>query len=241
MTYPRRQLVVPGHAGTYHCVALCVRRAWLCGVDSYTNKCFEHRKAWVESRIQHLGAIFAVGIHTYAVMSNHLHIVLHVAPSEADAWSDSEIADRWLLLYPPKPNQLSARHAELCAQAERLKVLRLRLGSLSWFMSCLNEHIARLANAEDQCTGRFWEGRFSCQALLSEHAVLAACAYVDLNPIRAGVAKRVSTSLHTGVRLRALALKQDPQAATSVMRPLAGLITANFPRISTADYIELVD
>ena len=111
MTYPRRTLFEPGQGGAYHCVSRCVRRAWLCGIDSYTGKSFEHRKPIVEARIQKLGEIFAVGIHTYAVMSNHLHIVLRVAPR-----SDEELALRWLALYPPKPIDDPARHAG-CAKS----------------------------------------------------------------------------------------------------------------------------
>jgi len=85
MTQPRSQLVDLTLAGTFHCVNRYVRRYWLCGLDKYTGKSFEHRKFWVEARILELGNIFACGVHAWAVMSNHLHIVKHMSPATASA------------------------------------------------------------------------------------------------------------------------------------------------------------
>lgn len=79
---------------------------------------------------------------------------------------------------------------------------RARLGSISEFMQQLNQAIARLANAEEKCTGRFWEGRYKSQPLLTEEALLTAMAYVDLNPIRAKMADTPEKSDHTSIKER---------------------------------------
>ncbi len=91
MTQARRQLVNPTHAGTFHCINRGVRRSWLCGEDEYTRQSFEHRKPWVEKRILELGDIFACGIYSYAVMSNHLHLVVHMSPQTSNAWTPMKL------------------------------------------------------------------------------------------------------------------------------------------------------
>src|SRR3546814_2108216 len=83
MTYPRNQLVPPGSPGTYHCVSRCVRRAFLCGEDRYSGQSFEHRRQWIEDRLHQLAEVFAVSLWAYAVMSNHLHVVVQVLPEVA--------------------------------------------------------------------------------------------------------------------------------------------------------------
>ena len=107
-------------------------------------------------------------------------------------------------------------------------------------MKSLAEPIARRANEEDNANGRFWQGRFSAQALLSEKALMAALTYVDLNPIRAAIARGVSTSRYTSVKTRAKAMLKSPELANQVMRPLIGT-KSNHVRITEAEYIELVD
>jgi hypothetical protein len=118
-----------------------------------------------------------------------------VQQDDALAWDDKEVATRWLKLFGGKPLVRSfvagenISEAQLSAVSSMIERYRERLFSISWFMRCLNEPIARQANAEDNVTGRFWEGRFKSQALLDEASVIAAMAYVDLNPIRAAMAE----------------------------------------------------
>lgn len=247
MTTARSLLVDPDTPGFYHCISRCVRRAWLCGVDPYNGTSYEHRRAWVEQRLLELAEIFAVGLYAYAVMSNHVHVVLRIDPTAAAKWTDEEIATRWVRLFPAtvdgKIDDVGCRLKEqtLLGNADRLIACRLRLGSLAWFMKALNEPIARRANREDSCTGRFWEGRYKCQALLDEAAVLTCMSYVDLNPIRAGIAENLESSSHTSALGRIAALHQDPARANQPLTAINIAESAEFLPFTIEDYLDLID
>ena len=192
MGYARKNLVSLQDTPYYHCIARCVRRAWLWGRDEYAGKDYSHRKQWVIDRIGQLSSIFAMDVCAYAVMSNHYHLVLYVDAARARSWTQHEVIERWTVLFrAPTLIQrwLSAEALEAEQRAAEVIIerWRSRLQDVSWFMRCLNEYLARLANTEDQCTGRFWEGRFKSQALLDEAGLLTAMAYVDLNRVRAGI------------------------------------------------------
>jgi len=203
MTYARAHLVDPSTDGFYHCTSRCVRRGWLCGIDSVSGVSYEHRKDWVESRILMLCEVFTLNLCSYAVMSNHYHVVVEVKPGEARELSDVAVARRWLLLSSKKRQDNAEREIErLLDNPNRIAELRQRLGSLSWFMKYLNEPLARAANWEDGCKGRFWEGRFKSIALLDAPAVVGCMAYVDLNPVRAGITDRPEEAPYTSVRRR---------------------------------------
>jgi REP element-mobilizing transposase RayT len=241
MTCARKHFAPRGLPGRYHCIARCVRRAWLCGDDPYTGENYDHRRQWVEDRISFLADLFAVSIMSYAVMSNHLHVVLEVRPDAADKWTAEDVADRWIRLFPSaREGRDDQRREILLSDPEALAERRLRLMDLSWFMRCLDEHIARRANAEDEVTGRFWEGRFKCQVLESEQALAAAMVYVDLNPVRAGIADGVLDSRHTSVKQRAEEIGNGRVDPNGSLKPIGG-IGQSVLALTNAQYIELVD
>ena len=148
----------------YHCVSRCVRRAYLCGTDKLSGKSYEHRRQWVEDKLLFLATVFSIEVCAYAIMSNHLHVVLHVNQDKARLWSDKAVLANWhqlhkgtLLSQQYMNDSSSLTDAQNITLKSTIDVYRQRLMDISWFMRELNEPIARLANKEDNCTGHFWE------------------------------------------------------------------------------------
>ena len=255
MPRPRNTLVSLDTTPYYHCTSRCVRRAFLCGEDRYSGRSFEHRRQWIEDRLLVLAGIFAIDIAAYAVMSNHYHVVLHVDREQCLAWNESEVIDRWHRLF--KGSVMSQRFSqgetldrvEQQALAYEVDEWRQRLISISWFMRCLNEPIAREANREDNVTGRFWEGRYTSQALLDEKALAACMVYVDLNPIRAQMATTPEASIHTSIQRRIEKARNTNwpnqiEQQSVLLLPFAGNPREGMPTglpFRLTDYIELVD
>ncbi|ACA88554.1 transposase [Shewanella woodyi] len=248
MPRPRRTQMSIEDTSWYHCCSRVARRAFLFGNDELTGKNYDYRRAWVESLLLKLGDIFAIDVAAYAVMSNHLHLVLQIDIELANRWTDREVVEQWHQLF--NGTELTQRFAkgEVIEeyQVAKLKhlvaIYRSRLCDISWFMRCLNEPIARMANKEDKCTGRFWEGRFKSQALLDEAAVLACMAYVELNPIRAQMADTLESSDHTSIQLRVNAALKGEQSTQ--LLPFIGDERLNQPKginFALKDYLELVD
>jgi REP element-mobilizing transposase RayT len=240
MPQPRKRQVSLDDTPYYHCISRCVRRAFLCGRDTQTGFDFEHRRQWIVNRIKLLCSVYAIDLCAYAIMSNHYHVVVRIDVERAETWSNEEVARRWLKIFtgPTLMRQYLAgakmRAAELDRISKFIITWRKRLCDLSWFMRCVNEPIARMANAEDDCTGRFWEGRFKSQALLGKRALLACMAYVDLNPVRAAMAKTAEQSDFTSIQERI----RDPQ--NSCLMLFDPERDKGLP-CNLEDYLELVD
>lgn len=202
MTMARKLLVDVEVTRYYHCISRCVRRAFLCGEG------FEHRKKWIEERLELLAGNFAVSVCGFAVMDNHLHVLCRLDPGVAENWSDEEVVRRWIEVYTPRTLDMDdAKVVEIwisheCKDAKKVAAYRARLQDLGWFMKALKEPLARMANKEDDCKGTFWESRFKSIAILDEESLLATCAYIDLNPVAAGIAVAPETSRHTSIRQR---------------------------------------
>ena len=248
MPKPRSQQISLSDTPYYHICSRTVRKAFLCGIDKETGVSYEHRRNWIEKRIFQLSQVFAIDICAHAVMHNHLHLVLHVDSEQVKKWTTLEILTRWhklfkgTLLTSKYQRELPLTKFELAMVEETAQVYKQRLIDISWFMRALNEPIARQANKEDKCTGHFWEGRFKSQALLDEGALLSCMAYVDLNPIRAGIAPTPEQSSFTSIQLRIkAAIKGEQPTALLAFTGNEHQDKTTGIRFSLKDYLILVD
>jgi REP element-mobilizing transposase RayT len=258
MPKPRKALISLDDTAYYHCMSRCVRRAFLCGTDPFTHQSYDHRRQWILDRLTELTGCFSIDCCGYALMSNHYHLVLFVDRDAAKAWTLDEVIERWQKLFRGSVLVDRYRSGQNLSRAERdalgqlVSQWRERLSDISWFMRCLNESVARRANQEDQCSGRFWEGRFKSQALLDEKALAACLAYVDLNPVRAEMAQTPETSEYTSIAERIAAAKasgegsqpqKDADQPTHLL-PFVGNPRKEMPKglpFKLTDYLELVD
>jgi REP element-mobilizing transposase RayT len=194
-----------------------------------------------------LSQAFAINVCAYSVMSNHSHLVLHVDVERGMNWTMEEVLLQWHMAFKGTAltrAYLSGKNltqAQLKTVANTARVYQARLMSISWFMRALNEGIARKANKEEGCTGRFWEGRFKSQALLDEVAVIACMVYVDLNPVRAGMARALKTSSYTSIRRRLQHALQDRQAPHLMPLHEQSDNGKSVLNISLKNYLELVE
>ena len=250
MATPRSKLIDPELPLHYHLVSRCVRRSFLCGEDPVSGKSYEHRKDWLEQRMLALARSFALEIDAYAIMSNHFHIVIYFDPKAGQSWSDGEVADRWTRAFPSRAPNGSIDHSAtdqirtLIAQSPDLAARRREvLGSLSMFMKYLKQPIAYRANKEDGCSGHFFEQRFYSGAILDEPGLIAAMAYVDLNPVRAATARSLEACQHTSVQHRLNGLTHTAHRLKRAIKPIISGLNTVSQRVSMSleGYLDLLE
>lgn len=170
MPSARRIIIDESVPQVFHCVSRCVPQAVLTGVDPVSGKRKSHRKKWIREHLEKLQGAFAIDVFSFAVTPRELHVLLRTNPKAARRWSRREVAERWLALFPPQYQPRYVERDEIMAKAvaklakdkERVELLRQRLASVSWFMRCLNEKVARRMNKEDGVRGQVWKRRFIC-------------------------------------------------------------------------------
>jgi hypothetical protein len=235
MAIPRRDIIDASQPTVCHCCSRCVRGLRLLadrpepepteggtqvadqpvGAADAAPKPLppDFWKDLLARRIRQLVALFAIDVLEWAVLDNHLHLVLSTHPDLVALWTDREVAERWRTLTPDYqwrrrrgiPYSDPAQEEEIAAvlaDPELLARARRALADVSEFHKFLKQRIAKLANGFDDVTGHFWEGRFGSIVAADAGAIVAHMVYVALNPFRAGLSERPETCGFTSLRER---------------------------------------
>ncbi len=131
---------------------------------------------------------------SYCIMSNHIHILLEVPPMPKDGLSDEALLRRLSAIYSEgvvgdvKKELLAAREKGMAEYAAAIHArYTYRMHDLSQFMKTLMQRMTQWFNREHQRKGTLWEERFKSVIVESGDASRMMAAYIDLNPVRAGM------------------------------------------------------
>lgn len=241
MARPRHLIIDERYPGTYHIISRCVRHAWLLDGED------ESRRDAVQLKLSSLTAVMGIDLYSVCILYNHFHLVLRNRPDLVATWSAQEIARRYLTICPANwqrrkrgiPDGTPPEDDEVAmflSVRGNLEKARARLSSVSFLMKQLKEGLSRKFNLDEGITGTFWEGRFVSVPVLDRWALIMTAAYVDLNPVRAGIVTIPEEASHTSFATR---MDQfTPESATRATLPMP---LSEMPDISGVEYLAMVD
>ena len=132
-------------------------------------KNYSDRKGWARDRFRELAGAMAIDVLDYAILDNHLHVVLRNRPDIVSTWSDEEVARRWWFVCPLRRNDDGSvpdpKPCEIGLLLQKADQYRARLSDISWMMRLACQPIARRANQEDEVDGRFFASSPKTQTL----------------------------------------------------------------------------
>lgn len=255
---PRSSVISSDEITIAHVWSQTVQQMFLLGRDELTNRDYSHRKDWVIDIMAHQSMFMAVDILRFAIMDNHVHFLLRTRPDIVRGWSDEEVAWNYLLLCPKKKRRkkvdgkweyevVEPSQCDIDAivnDAKKLKKLRQKLSSLSFWMQLLKQKVAKKANAEVQkegvCKGAFWKGRFEMTVILTQEHLLTCSAYIDLNPFRAKMTDRLDGYRYTSVYSDLMNIFRQ-MLERNDLNPTEGNPLGEFPESSMISPLYFVD
>ena len=161
------RLIVRGEEAVYHVIS---RTA----LDGFVIE--DEDKEYLLGLIKWLSSVFFVEILGFCIMGNHFHLLVKVFPGER--FSDEDVMNRAKKYYGKLDKKVDVER------------FRQKCEMLSEFIKEIKQRFARYYNKKHDRRGYFWGERFKSVLLEDGPAVLNCLAYIDLNPVRAGLVKR---------------------------------------------------
>ena len=188
----RTRLKMAGRTAVYHCISRVVG-----GQRLLDEVCRER----LTSMMWRMAGFCGIEIITFCLMANHIHILVRVPPKIEI--TDQELLARLKLIYNRQeiPVLLAERALKERGKIdERLREAWMgRMGDVSLFMKGLKQRFSRWYNRVHNRYGTFWAERFKSVVVEDRRScVEAVAAYVDLNPVRAGLVRDPKEYRHCG-------------------------------------------
>ncbi len=227
--YPRRLVAPEGESACYHCYGRCVNKERLLGDGEAKDRFI--------AELRRVAGFCGVEVLTFCVMSNHYHILVRVDPRAKEA-DDKELGRRFRTLYGegkcPYINMDARRVVSVLdsklddAEAVRAH-LKSRMGDLAGFMKTLKQRYSVWYNGERGRVGTLWAERYkSCMVQDSPHVLRVVGAYIELNPVRAGLAERAEAYRWSGYGA-AVGGEASPSLRAWARGGVAGMLGADNP------------
>ncbi len=179
----QRRIKMEGQRSVYHCMTRIV------GDDFLLDE--ERAKEVLRKQIWNVSGFCGVEVLTYCIMSNHFHILVRTPyDDEVKALSDTEILQRAGCIYSPeKVSFLRDRFNEGGDIRRNFRAnLLSRMGDVSLFMKELKQRFSIWYNRTHRRRGTLWGDRFKSVLVQDDpFALMTVAAYIDLNPVRAGL------------------------------------------------------
>jgi len=260
----RSNVIDYSHTTLYHVTSKCVRSLHLLatpdpgsGPESDGGRACvslvsggggDRRKQFMLSVLQVLDAATCIEIAAFAIMDNHVHLLLRVLPKEPRTWAARDIARRWLLLHPPRNGYGRLRDVtdddiqQLANDGEWVEATRDRLTSISFYMKEFKQRAAEYINRDEgQTSGSLWQGRYKLKPVLTDEQLVATMAYIDLNPFAANVCEQIEQGKFTSLEQRLLKPQQDVWrfGGDDAGRAAQATVGHALPRATTGDVDDL--
>jgi REP element-mobilizing transposase RayT len=180
-------LALRGKPALYHCISRVVNRDKVLGP--------EEKERFVQL-LRLYERFCRVHVLAFCVMSNHFHLLLEVPARPEGRMSDEELLDHLALLYGKaqlKKIRWELEHYRAQGNDQAAEALKdkffARMYDLSAFMKVVKQRFTQFFNKKHGRKGTLWEDRFKSVLVEDGHAARVVAAYIDLNPLRAGLVR----------------------------------------------------
>jgi len=164
-------MIISGEPAVYHVMSRTALDGYVMG---------DVEKDFLFKLIKRMSSVYFVEVLGYCIMGNHFHLLVRMLPE--DSFNDQEVLNRFRLYYG---SDLKPELTE-----KEIEFFRKKWGSLSEYVKDIKQRFSRYFNKKHNRKGFFWSDRFKSVIVENGDTLINCLAYIDLNPVRAGLCSR---------------------------------------------------